>query len=268
MIKSHDKQIAIAKVAFVGPGGSGKSTILDIINSKVPQSNRGEIAKIDSHGSTLISLEISPQNIKPILGKSLQFRLVASTGKVSSPASWQILLEDVDAIVFVASSRVSMMVENVKALNELEENLQALNVSPISLPFIYLYNKRDAERQYTIDELNAKINRRNAPYFETVAIRGYGIFQALKLIIETANNAVKKQLEKYDPNEKRDLEHSKTISEENGSNNKESVFTFQASSLKESDTIGSDNKEKESTDANRTNTGGLLRRLGKRLSSK
>jgi len=44
------------------------------------------------------------------------------------------------------------------------------------------YNKRDASDALPVSELESKLNKWNAPYVESIAVNGVGVFQTLDLI--------------------------------------------------------------------------------------
>ena len=63
------------------------------------------------------------------------------------------------------------------------ENLIDYGESLESIPLIFQYNKRDMENIMPIEELQEDLNPENKyQYFETIAIEGVGVLNALKLI--------------------------------------------------------------------------------------
>lgn len=185
MISSHDNQVALAKIVFFGPAGSGKGTTLKRLLEKIPASYRSDLTTIDSHGDTLMSVEIIPAKVGEIAGRSLQIQLVAATGEVKAEQTWQRLLEDVDGIVFVADSRVGAMNENIRLLEILTDTVVDLGLEKEAFPLVLQMNHRDNHRLYSVEELNAKLNPPGAPHVETVAATGVGIFVVLKQITES-----------------------------------------------------------------------------------
>ena len=51
-----------------------------------------------------------------------------------------------------------------------------------TIPLVLQYNKRDLEDIYSVDELEDKLNRYNAPHYEAVAVTGEGVFPTLKKV--------------------------------------------------------------------------------------
>jgi hypothetical protein len=60
-----------------------------------------------------------------------------------------------------------------------------------SIPVVLQYNKRDFPDVYSVDELEEKLNKHKAPYFEAVAVTGEGVFPTLKklsqMVLESLN---------------------------------------------------------------------------------
>jgi hypothetical protein len=83
------------------------------------------------------------------------------------------------------------MDENLESLANLEENLHEYGMDINSVPLVIQYNKRDLPDVYTVEELQQKVNRFNAPYFEAVAVTGEGVFPTLKklsqMVLESLN---------------------------------------------------------------------------------
>ena len=50
------------------------------------------------------------------------------------------------------------------------------------MPHIFQYNKRDLPKLATVEELNAELNKHDAPYFDTCATTGMGILEGLTSI--------------------------------------------------------------------------------------
>src|SRR3972149_437092 len=73
-----------------------------------------------------------------------------------------------------------MMSSNVESLRNLEENLKAHGMRLSDIPHVFQFNKRDLPRLSSVEDLNAALNRCNAPGFEAVATTGIGVQDTLK----------------------------------------------------------------------------------------
>jgi len=73
---------------------------------------------------------------------------------------------------------------NVESFRNLEENLKAHGMRLQDMPHVIQFNKRDLPRLSNIEDLNASINRYNAPFYESVATTGIGVQDTLKAIVK------------------------------------------------------------------------------------
>ncbi|HHJ51618.1 MAG TPA: gliding-motility protein MglA, partial [Caldithrix abyssi] len=73
-------------------------------------------------------------------------------------------------------------------------NLKEDNHSLENFPWVIQYNKRDLPGVESIDELQKRLNFFNVPYFEAIAVRGDGVFDTLKAVINAVVKNVQNQL--------------------------------------------------------------------------
>ena len=86
------------------------------------------------------------------------------------------------------------MEANIETLLDLENNLKLDGHSLEAFPWVIQYNKRDLPGVDSVDVLQKKLNFFDVPYFEGVAVRGDGVFNILKAIINRVVQNVQSQL--------------------------------------------------------------------------
>ncbi len=96
--------------------------------------------------------------------------------------------------MFVADSQKDRMEGNIETLLDLENNLMSMGYSLENFPWVIQYNKRDLPNTESVEYLQKKLNFFGVPQFEGVAIRGTGVFDTLKSIINLVVQHVQKQL--------------------------------------------------------------------------
>ncbi len=182
------------KIVYYGPGMSGKTTNLEYIHSKMDPSLAGELVSLKTKEDRTIFFDFLQLEVGRIKGKKPKFNLYTVPGQVYYASSRKVILNGVDGIVFVADSQKHRMDGNIETLLDLENNLREDGHSLDSFPWVIQYNKRDLPDIDAIDNLQKRLNYFNVPYFEAIAIKGNGVFDTLKAIINKVVSNVQKQL--------------------------------------------------------------------------
>jgi signal recognition particle receptor subunit beta len=169
-----------AKVVYYGPALCGKTTNLEFIYGRVPESNRGKMVSMKTRTERTLFFDFLPLNLGQIGGFQTRFLLYTVPGQVYYNATRKLVLKAVDAVVFVADSQRGKMNENVESLENLRQNLREHGVDPDEIPLVMQYNKRDLPDVYTVDEMQAALNPKGLPFFEAVAPTGEGVFETFK----------------------------------------------------------------------------------------
>ncbi len=181
---NYSSREVCCKIVYYGPGLSGKTTNLQYVHSKVPSNTRGKLISLATESDRTLYFDFLPINIGTINGFAAKFQLYTVPGQVYYNATRKLVLRGVDGVVFVADSQPDKMEENIESLVNLEENLKEYGYNINDLPMVIQYNKRDLPGVLTVEELNAKLNTRGWPHFESSATIGNGVFDTLKLIIK------------------------------------------------------------------------------------
>ncbi len=182
------------KIVYYGPGMSGKTTNLEYIHSKLDPSLTGELVTLKTKEDRTIFFDFMQIEVGRIKGKKPKFNLYTVPGQVYYASSRKIILNGVDGIVFVADSQKDRMEGNIETLLDLEKNLKSMGSSLESFPWVIQFNKRDLPNIESVEYLQKKLNFFNVPHFEGVAIKGLGVFDTLKSVINLVVQSVQKQL--------------------------------------------------------------------------
>lgn len=181
---NYSSREVCCKIVYYGPGLSGKTTNLQYIHAKVPQTTRGKLISLATEADRTLYFDFLPINIGSINGFTAKFQLYTVPGQVYYNATRKLVLRGVDGIVFVADSQSDKMDENMESLLNLEENLAEYGYSIDEIPFVLQFNKQDLPNVMTLEQLNAQLNKRGWPSFGASATVGNGVFDTLKLVIK------------------------------------------------------------------------------------
>ena len=107
--------------------------------------------------------------------------------------SEQILLKDIDGVVYLVDSQTENMPDNIDYLREIQKKVSEINPSGFSQ--IFQYNKRDIDSCVSTKILEKIFNPKKIPFHESIATKNEGV-------METLTNLSKQMLDKLTPREK------------------------------------------------------------------
>ena len=169
-----------AKVVYYGPGLCGKTTNLQWIHEKLPIKNKGKMLSLATEADRTLFFDFLPIELGTIRGMKTRIQLYTVPGQVFYNATRRMVLKGADCVVFVADSQEPMLDANLDALVNLRENLEVNEIDPDELPMVMQYNKRDLPNALPVEILNERLNPKNLPFYEAVAMKGQGVEETLK----------------------------------------------------------------------------------------
>jgi mutual gliding-motility protein MglA len=202
------------KLVYYGPGLGGKTTNLEHVYGKVSPETRGKMVSLATETERTLFFDFLPVDLGTIRGFKTRFHLYTVPGQVYYNASRKLILKGVDGVVFVADSQIERMEANVESMQNLYDNMAQYGYDLTKIPFVIQYNKRDLPNAAPIKDLQSQLNPgwsveeparqrpapdpwhtgeflvsqmdgtwiEHAPYFESVAVSGEGVFDTLKAV--------------------------------------------------------------------------------------
>ena len=168
------------KIVYYGPGRSGKTTNLEVVHAKAPPDNRGDLVSIATETDRTLYFDFLPLELGQIANMNTKFQLYTVPGQVFYNATRKLVLQGADGIIFVADSNPDMRDENIESLENLAENLTEAGLSIDDIPIVFQWNKRDLPNAMPTEQMNADLNRWNAPSCDGIAVKGEGVFPTLQ----------------------------------------------------------------------------------------
>jgi mutual gliding-motility protein MglA len=202
------------KLVYYGPGLGGKTTNLEHVYTKVSPDARGKMVSLATETERTLFFDFLPVDLGTIRGFKTRFHLYTVPGQVYYNASRKLILKGVDGIVFVADSQMERMEANLESMQNLYDNMVQYGYDLTQIPFVVQYNKRDLPNASPIADLQQSLNPgwpledaakqavkedpyhegeplifqvdgtwvERAPYLESVAVSGEGVFETLKAV--------------------------------------------------------------------------------------
>ncbi len=169
-----------AKIVYVGPAGSGKTTNLRVISERTDKEYVGELICLERDRSHTAYFDFLPLYLGRIRGFKARLLVYAIPGAIPFETSRRMIFNGVDAVVFVADSDPTRVQENLDCLTETYKLFDTYNIDPSKIPFIFQLNKRDLPHAVPEYELIRLLSTTDRPVFPAVAQNGKGVFDTFR----------------------------------------------------------------------------------------
>ncbi len=182
------------KVVYYGPGFCGKTTNLQYIHSQLAPEKRGEMVSMATQSDRTLFFDFLPLDLEMVHGWHIRLCLYTVPGQIEYNASRKVILNGVDAVVFVADSDPFRATDNIESFNNMVENLAQHKIKIQEIPLVLQYNKRDLVGAMPIERMESELNTLGLPSYESVASEGKGVFATLrgisKILLNNLSNLV------------------------------------------------------------------------------
>lgn len=169
-----------AKVVYYGPGFSGKTTNLEYIYRRMPRALTGDLLSLATETERTLFFDFLQLDVAQVKGFTIRFQLYTTPGQQLYERTRFAVLNGADGVVFVADAEQVRLRDNVESLTELARNLTDQGHRFGAFPLILQYNKVDLPTALPIATLDHYLNPMRAPRYESVAVRGVGVFETLR----------------------------------------------------------------------------------------
>ncbi len=176
------REIAL-KIAYYGPGMSGKTTNLAWLHDSVAPDRRSEIVALDANSERILQFEFLALEVGQVQGNNVRLQIATIPGQSYYSATRRKVLEGADGVVFVIDSRREALDENIDSMNEFYGHLRQLGMSD-QLPVVLQYNKQDLPTALTRDKLQPLLNHRSHPSYLSVASTGDGVAETCEALVQ------------------------------------------------------------------------------------
>jgi hypothetical protein len=123
-------------------------------------------------------------------GFKVKVKLFTVPGQVIHNATRRIVLQNADAVAFIADSRRAMAAENNSYWKNLQENMRENGLDSANIPVVIQYNKRDLADTKTDAEIEDTRKKGKERVVGAVAIRNVGVVETLHAVLQEAYRAI------------------------------------------------------------------------------
>lgn len=182
MINWHSRELRL-KIVYYGPAMSGKTTNLEQIHARIDPQHKSNLVSVKTSEERTLYFDFMQFELGKICGLTPNIQLYTVPGQEYYQASRRLVLRGADGIVFVADSDALRVNDNVESWHDMQHYLDELNPQPGNTPIVVQYNKRDLLNALAPEQLRSTLGSTKIKGFEAIAIKGIGVFDTLKAII-------------------------------------------------------------------------------------
>ncbi|HSP80531.1 MAG TPA: ADP-ribosylation factor-like protein [Myxococcaceae bacterium] len=183
---NHAQRELTLKIVYYGPGLSGKTTNLRFIHSRARPEVRGRLLSVETHEDRTLFFDLLPVFFTSASGFKVKLKLFTVPGQVIHDATRRVVLQNADAVAFIADSRRSATAENNAYWRMLQANMRENGLEPSQVPVVIQFNKQDLPDARTEEELDEARRRGPEPVLGAVALRGEGVMETLHAVAQAA----------------------------------------------------------------------------------
>ena len=183
---NHAQRELTLKLVYYGPGLSGKTTNLRCIHARARPEARGRLLSVETHEDRTLFFDLLPVFFTCSSGFKVKLKLFTVPGQVVHDATRRVVLQNTDAVAFVADSRRSAATENNTYWRKLRANMRENGLDDSQVPVVIQFNKRDIPDAQTDQELEEARKRGKDVVVGAVALRGEGVMETLHELLRGA----------------------------------------------------------------------------------
>ena len=216
---NHAKKEINAKIVYFGAAGSGKSTALSYIYSRIKASLRGELRKVPAGSDNLLFFDFSPFDAPLPNGYHVRIHVYTLSGAVTNPATWKMTLKGADGIMILANPTDDHTAETKECVAQLRDFLSGYGVGLHETPVMLLLNNFTCENRSDPMVIANSVDLPNIPCTHINAASGEGLLEALANLSRLVLDRVSVQHDKPETEaaDTTDREYDSGESDEQGS---------------------------------------------------
>lgn len=181
------------KVVYYGPALSGKTSNLVALHKKMAPEQRGRLLSVDTKDDRTLFFDMLPVYVRSRSDLKVKIKLYTVPGQVMHAATRRLVLQNADAVVFVADAQRSASSTNNEAWRNMIEDMKANGLDPDTIPLVIQFNKMDLPDVRSDEELAAIEQKGREPVFRSVAVRGEGVVETLRGLLQLTWRTLEKE---------------------------------------------------------------------------
>lgn len=181
-INSREKEIT-CKIIYYGAPGSGKSTTLKHIHTKL-SGKKDSLLTLSEERDGSLFFDFLPLTLGKLNDYTVRLHVYTIPGQSFYDSSKRIILKGIDGVIFVVNSQIENNDANLESFKNLQNHLKLEGTKLEDLPIIFQYNKRDQKTALPIETLRQLLNKTSQPEFETIATKGKNTLECFQAMVK------------------------------------------------------------------------------------
>jgi mutual gliding-motility protein MglA len=187
----HARKELRLKVVYCGAGLSGKTTNLELIYKRTRADRRGKLIVMPGANERTVFFDLLPIEVGRYKDYDVRVHLCTVPGQIEYAQLRQTVLRNVDGVVVVVDCQKGRAAGNLRAIRDLERNLQMLGHEPAKLPTVVQWNKRDLVGAKGVQRMRTALKIPPGVVQVVASARcGEGVFETLKAVLKECLSAV------------------------------------------------------------------------------
>ncbi len=167
-----------AKLVYYGVGLGGKTTSLKVVHNLLCPKDEVKLVSINTEQDATLLFDFLPIDLGTVDGFKIRIQGFTVPGQPKYVVMRRYVLSGADAVVLVVDSQKDRVEDNLRAIEDLKENLDLNGLDWTKIPLVIQFNKLDLPGTLSVEEMIEKYRFRDVDTFPSVATEQKGVLEA------------------------------------------------------------------------------------------
>ncbi len=183
-----------AKLVYYGVGLGGKTTSLKVVHNLLCPKDEVKLVSINTEQDATLLFDFLPIDLGTVDGFKIRIQGFTVPGQPKYIVMRRYVLSGADAVVLVVDSQKDRVEDNLRAIEDLKENLDLNGLDWTKIPLVIQFNKLDLPGTFSVEEMVEKYRFREVKTFPSIATEQKGVLEAFA---EASANLVEDKVRQY-----------------------------------------------------------------------
>ncbi len=167
-----------AKLVYYGVGLGGKTTSLKVVHNLLCPKDEVKLVSINTEQDATLLFDFLPIDLGTVDGFKIRIQGFTVPGQPKYIVMRRYVLSGADAVVLVVDAQKDRVEDNLRAIEDLKENLDLNGLDWTKIPLVIQFNKLDLPGTFSVEEMIERYRFREVGTFPSVATEQKGVLEA------------------------------------------------------------------------------------------